>query len=332
LYFGRSGTAWALYDAARLLDDEVLASHAVDLVRRVPVVWPNPDVCHGAAGAGLAHVYLWRATGDPELARRIIECADGVLAAARERNGRLLWPVPDVLDPSRERMVHYGFAHGVAGVGAFLLSCGLAMGRDDYLDAARRAGDTLHAVADVEGPAAWWPRDEDEEPAASRLMHWCSGSSGVGTFLIRLWAATGERMHRELAEAAAVVIRRDAWCSPIAVCHGLAGEGDFLLDLHDFTGEDRYRDWASELAAVMYARHTIRDGLTLLPDESGTTVTASYGTGLSGALGFLLRLRHGGPRWWMPDEPAAGATFRLPRQARSRSATPELIRTHADSK
>jgi hypothetical protein len=38
-----------------------------------------------------------------------------------------------------------------------------------------------------------------------------------------------------------------------------------------------------------------------VPDESGHEVSAGYGTGLSGVLSFLLRLRHGGPRPWMVD-------------------------------
>jgi tRNA A-37 threonylcarbamoyl transferase component Bud32 len=315
LYFGRSGTAWALHDAARLLGDDVLAARAVELAKQVPVRWPNPDICHGAAGAGMALLHLWASTGDAELRERAIHAADGVLEAAVERNGRLVWPIPADFDSTLAGLVHYGFAHGVAGVGAFLLYAGLATGRADYLDAARRAGDTLHAVADLDadGELAWWPGGEsDQDGGASRLRHWCSGSSGVGTFLIRLWAATGELRFRDLAEAAAAAVHRDRWYAPIVACHGLAGDGDFLLDVADLTGQPRYRAWAADLAAVMYARHAIRNGRLVLPAGSatrraGAPITAGYGTGLSGALGFLLRLRHVGPRWWMPDEILASA-------------------------
>jgi hypothetical protein len=52
----------------------------------------------------------------------------------------------------------------------------------------------------------------------------------------------------------------------------------------------------------MYAWHTVRGGEMVLPGESGPDITAGYNTGLSGCLGFLLRLRHGGPRWWMTDD------------------------------
>jgi hypothetical protein len=302
LYFGRSGTAWALHDAARLLNDDEMAAKAIELAKRVPVEWPNPDICHGAAGAGMAQLHLWKSTGDPELMRRGVQAADSVLQAARERDGQMVWPIPAAFDSSLAGLGHSGFAHGVAGAGAFLLYAGLAAGRSDHLEAACRAGDTLEAVADVDGGAAWWPSGEESDSSHSRMRHWCSGSSGVGTFLIRLWWSTGDQRFRDLAEAAAVAIRRDKWYSSISSCHGLAGDGDFLLDLADFTGERRYRDWAAELAAVMHSRHAIRDGLMVLPDESGVEVNVGYQTGLGGALGFLLRLRHGGPRWWMPDE------------------------------
>jgi class IV lanthipeptide synthase len=299
LYFGRSGTAWALFDAARLLADEALAGRAIELAGTVPLDWPNPDICHGVAGAGMTQLHLWSATGDADLLRRGIRAADAVLEAAREPDGLLIWPIPADFDSVLAGLTHYGFAHGVAGTGCFLLYAGLATDRPEYLAAARRAGETLVAVADVDGTGAWWPSGNDEPD--SRKRHWCSGSSGIGTFLIRLWAVTGEPRFRRLAEAAAAAVRRDRWYSTTAACHGLAGDGDYLLDLADLTGDQRYRDWAGDLAAAMHARNTIQDGLMVLPDESGRDITPGYGTGLSGALGFLLRLRHGGPRWWMPD-------------------------------
>ncbi|MEU7871709.1 class IV lanthionine synthetase LanL [Dactylosporangium sp. NPDC049140] len=300
LYFGRSGTAWALHDAAVLLRDDILAARALDLAKQAPLHWPNADICHGVAGAGMAQLYLWHATGDAELLHRAAEAADNVLDAARERDGQVVWPIPADFDSSLAGITHYGFAHGVAGIGAFLLYAGLATGRKEYLDTARRAGETLARAAIRSGAGAWWSTGEDGAPDVPR-QHWCSGSSGVGTFLIRLWAATGERQFRDLAEAAAAAVHRDSWYSSLATCHGLPGDGQFLLDLADFTGEQRFRDQAADLAGLMAVRNTIRDGLMLLPDDTWTDTTVGYATGLSGGLAFLLRLRHGGARWGMPD-------------------------------
>jgi lantibiotic modifying enzyme len=148
--------------------------------------------------------------------------------------------------------------------------------------------------------AAYWPAALDGD--TQRRVHWCHGSSGVGTFLIRLWAVTGEPRYRELAEAAAVAVYRGRWYTRNAACHGLAGDAEYLLDVADHTGEPRYRDWALECAGILHARHAVRDGLRVMTDApDDEDVFVDYNSGLAGALGFLLRVRHGGPRWWMLD-------------------------------
>ncbi len=301
LYFGHSGAAWALHEAGGLLGDAQLRADAAGLARKLPLPWPNPDVCHGTAGAGMAQLYFLQSTGAAEFAERSRLCADALLAAAERRAEGVVWPVPATFDSALRGITHSGFAHGVAGVGAFLLSAGASLGRADYVACAREAGRLLAAVAQVEEGAARWPSGEeggDRRPA--RLTHWCSGSSGIGTFLIRLWRVTGDPELLVLVDQAATAVRRDRWNSSTVACHGLAGDGEFLLDLADVLDEPRYRRWAEELVSCLGARNVLRHGRMLLPDESGLEVTLGYGTGLAGILAFLLRLRHGSPRPWMP--------------------------------
>ncbi|MGW0520265.1 class IV lanthionine synthetase LanL [Crossiella sp. NPDC003009] len=297
LYFGRSGTAWALLEAAELLGDKQLRQLACDLARRVPLRWPNPDVCHGMAGAGLTQLRFWEITGDEEFRTRAREAAENVVAAAEYHEGHVRWPIPAAFASRLAGIVHYGFAHGVAGAGAFLLAAAAATGESSYLDLAGAAADTLAAAARFDRGAAHWPSGENGGPPRT---NWCSGSSGVGTFLVRLWQHTGVQRHADLAAQAAVAVRRSRGQAGISQCHGLAGDAEFLLDLAEISGERRYRDWAAELAAAIHARNTLRDGRVVLPDESGTEVLADFNIGLSGALSFLLRLRHGGSRLWLP--------------------------------
>lgn len=302
LYFGRSGTAWALHDAARYLGDARLASRAVDLAERVTLAgWGNPDITHGIAGAGLARLHLWQASGQDGLRQRALECADAVLGAARVRGPQTLWPIPAGFDSVLAGLEHYGFAHGVAGAGAFLLYVGLASGRDSYLTAALAAGRTLSQAALVNGDSARWPAEPGQDAGRS-FQHWCSGASGVGTFLIRLWRVTGDRHFLDLADAAAVTVLRQRWLVGNAACHGLAGDGEFLLDMAQFTGRDKYLDWASKVAAVIFARRFYVDGLAVAGSENPAEVTAAFNTGLAGIIGFLLRLLHQGPRMWMLDD------------------------------
>ncbi|MFB7943434.1 class IV lanthionine synthetase LanL [Kitasatospora phosalacinea] len=309
LHFGRAGTAWALFDAADALGDPGLAERAAGLAARLPLDWPNPDVCHGAAGAGLTQLRAHRATGARTFLDRTARCVRHLLAAAREEPYGTVWPVPADFDSALAGATHLGHAHGVAGVGGFLLAAAgvladsggpaLAATAADARAAADRAARTLAATARHDGPAAWWPQSHGD-PEHVRLAHWCSGSSGVGTFLVRHWRATGDTDSHRLALAAGRAVLDARWHAGTSACHGLAGNGEYLLDLAEATGETRFRHGAQSLAALIAARTALRDGLLVLPDETGTTATPAYGTGTSGPLAFLLRLRHGGPRMWLP--------------------------------
>jgi hypothetical protein len=298
LYFGRSGTAWSLLEAGRSLADGDLVSRAADLALRVPVRWPNPDICHGVAGAGLTQLRFWEVTGEDEFRARACRAADDLVAAVQRQGSAVLWPIPRDFASTMAGVAHYGFAHGVAGVGAFLLAAGRATQVDAYLDLAASAAQTLAAAAEVDRGGAYWTAGPG---GGHRKTNWCSGSSGVGTFLVRMWQHDGDARYAELAAQAAVAVRRSRWHAGTAQCHGLAGDGEFLLDLADAVGEVRYREWAAELAVGLHVRHALRAGRMVVPDEMGNDVVADFGTGLSGVAAFLVRLRSGGVRLWLPD-------------------------------
>ncbi|WP_018684400.1 class IV lanthionine synthetase LanL [Actinokineospora enzanensis] len=285
LLFGRAGTAVSLYEAGELLDAADIQDEALRLARRLPVEWPVPDVFHGVAGAGLALLRLWRHTGEEDLLRQACACADYLLSIGPE------WTATGEFALAGKR--HWGFAHGVAGIGTFLLDAAAASGSDRYWAAAQDCATALRGVAIVDGDAAFWPSGEDDSEADSvRLTGFCSGASGVGGFLLHT--------RDPLAEAAAVAVRSANWTSPPLWCHGLATDGDFLLDCHEALGDDRYRIWAADTAEALIARTVPRRGRMLTPDDTGDVV-AAFANGYAGALSFLLRLYHGGERPLLPS-------------------------------
>ncbi|MEU5185579.1 class IV lanthionine synthetase LanL [Streptomyces klenkii] len=301
LYFGRSGTAWALHDAALTLDDPALAGRARAYALRIPLEWANPDICHGLAGAGTAQLHLWHTTGDPRFAERASHCADGVLRRTMEAEGGVDWlPGP----PHRRELAgsaFYGFAHGVAGLVAFLLAAGRDLDRPELVDIAIGGGHALCAVAERRGDIAIWPKGpgRTERPG---LDFWCNGASGIGTALVRLWQETGDPLFREYAERAARAAHRDRWRVGPGACHGVAGNAQLLIDLADMTGDAAYRTRAAEAAYCLYARAAaLEDGRLVVPDDTLREFCVSYQVGLGGALDLLLRLKHGGGRPWMVD-------------------------------
>ncbi|MFF3071197.1 class IV lanthionine synthetase LanL [Kitasatospora sp. NPDC057904] len=304
LYFGRSGTAWALHDAATALDDGRLADRALAYALRIPLDSATTDVCHGLAGAGLAQLHLWHRTGDRHFADRTARCADGLLRLLAAAPG-VDWPLGPPARAELAGSATYGFAHGVAGNAAFLLAAGRDLGRPELTDIALGGGEALCALTEWRDGAAYWPKGpgRTERPG---LNYWCHGSSGIGTFLLRLWQETGDPRHLAHAEGAAVAVHRDRHRLGPGTCHGLAGNAELLLDLHAATGDEHHLARADALVHAITPRAARRDGRYLVPDDTLREVTAAYNVGLGGVLDLLLRRHHGGPRSWLVDRPATG--------------------------
>lgn len=305
LYFGRSGTAWALYEAGRALGDDRCAADAVEFATRVPLRWPNPDVTHGLAGAGTAMLHLWRRTGDAAFRTRAEACCDGVLERMQRANDGVSWPVPADFDSRMAGITHLGYAHGVAGIGNYLLTAGTLLDRPELVEIAVAGGKTLASSAMDRGEATLWPTGEPGTDATG-LVWWCSGSAGVGKFLLRLGLATGDTQLLDLAHRAAVAVRNERWSLSPTGCHGNAGSGDFLLDMADRLPDGPYRIWAEEIAHVIELRARLIDGRLLIPGDDMQTLDMGFNSGMAGALSFLFRLRHGGPAAWMVELPERG--------------------------
>ncbi|MFE5549806.1 class IV lanthionine synthetase LanL [Streptomyces sp. NPDC056534] len=313
LAFGRSGTAWAVYDAGRLLGDERLQARAIELAGKLPASWAIPDITQGLSGAGMTHLHLWQSTGEPALLNRALECAENVLAAASRHGDDWSWPVPETVNSRIAGLNAYGFAHGVAGAGTFLMMAAQAAevrspgSGARFHEAALGAGDTLMRAAVIRNEAASWPRSvagHDPDTAGNdgglsvSGRYWCAGAGGIGSFLIRLWAATREQRFADLAAQAAMTVTRNPWANATGACCGLVGAGHFLLDMANHTGQESYHREARAISAVI-------DDLTALDSRapgraSGSTEQLDYQNGAAGELAFFLRLRHGGDHPWMP--------------------------------
>lgn len=299
LHFGGRGTAWALYDAGRAVDDRALMDHAVALALAPQEATPSHDITHGSAGSGLAAVHLWHRTGDPRFAELVADAADRLAAAAQREPSGVSWPVPaeGVVEEAGKR--YLGFAHGTAGVGCFLLEAAAVTKNPEHRDLAVAAGEHVVAHAVTVGDAAQWPAQATDPPTAP---YWCHGSAGIGSFLVRLWRATGDDRYAELARGSARAVVERASRAALTQCHGLAGNGDFLLDMAEATGDPGYRAMAGDLARLIVSERAHRGSHVVFPNEYGD-VSTSWSDGSAGILAFLLRTRHTEPRHWMVQQP-----------------------------
>ncbi|MGX1778603.1 class IV lanthionine synthetase LanL [Nocardia brasiliensis] len=293
LYFGRAGIAWALYEAGQAIGDDYLVTCGIDLATALPAASPNPDLTHGTAGIGMALLYLGRRLGHAGLLRRAEESADALVQSVEDSSDGLLWGTPTTFESRLAGQRYYGFAHGTAGVAAFLL----ATGRADCVDLARRAGEGLLTEVVLADDGALWgagPADQTTAP------YWCHGSAGIGGFLTRLHRVTGDDRFDKLAGMAARAVMANAGRATLGQCHGLAGNGEFLLDMAELHRDSHFESDAHTLARIILASRAYRDAHVVFPDERGE-VSPSWAHGSSGILSFLLRLRYGSSRLWIAE-------------------------------
>ncbi|MER6098458.1 class IV lanthionine synthetase LanL [Streptomyces sp. NPDC001728] len=299
LHFGGRGTAWALYEAGRAVDDRALIDHALALALAPQESTPSHDITHGSAGSGMAAAHLWHRTGDPRFAERVADAADRLAAAARREPSGVSWPVPAEALVEEAGKRYLGFAHGTAGIGCFLLEAAAVTENPEHRELALAAGELLVTHAVSVGDAAQWPAQATDVPTAP---YWCHGSAGIGSFLVRLWRATGDERFRDLAVGGTRAVVERASRAAVTQCHGLAGNGDFLLDMAEATGDPAHRARAEDLARLIVSERSHRGSHVVFPNEYGD-VSTSWSDGSAGILAFLLRVRHTEPRHWMVQQP-----------------------------
>ncbi|MFG3041387.1 lanthionine synthetase LanC family protein [Streptomyces sp. NPDC048330] len=299
LHFGGRGTAWALYDAGRAIDDDRLVNHALTLALAPQRRTPHHDITHGSAGSGLAALHLWHRTGDARFAELAVDAADRLTAAVQREAGGVGWPVPAEVASSEGGKRYLGFAHGTSGIGTFLLAASEVSRHPAHRDLAVEVGENLLANAVRVGETAQWPAQSGDVPTAP---YWCHGSAGIGSFLVRLWQATGDDRFGDLARRSTYAVAERSSRAALTQCHGLAGNGDFLLDMADATGDPEYRAMAEDLAHLLLAERAHHHGHVVFPNEYGD-VSTSWSDGSAGILAFLLRIRHTDPRHWMVQPP-----------------------------
>ena len=301
LHFGLSGMVWFLTEAGVVLGRDDLTRRANDLALGLPSRSLNPDLSHGTAGIGMAHLHQWLRTGDDRFLARATVAADHLVNTIEDG---ATWSVPEGAPTRLAGTTSYGFAHGSAGIGTFLLYAGAATGESRFTDTGLAAIEALlpHAVMTTDG-AAFWPVGPDNDEL---WAHWCNGSTGVGTALLRAFAVTGDARLYGAAEAAALAGMREAWRSSVVQCHGVAGDAELLLDLMAFAPDAgsarRWEAMASDAATSLWVRRRRDGGHVTFADDTGGTVSAGLGTGVAGVGAFLLRRADRGPRMLMLDE------------------------------
>jgi hypothetical protein len=282
LYLGLAGTAWTLSE----LGHDEAAAELMDAAWQAPLSAGEPSLMFGAAGRGLASLWLHARTGDERHLERARRAGELLVGSAEARSDGLAWP------GTVDDKVHYGMALGATGVGFFLLRLHGATGEERFLDAARRGLDfDLAAGRERKGEIKWtrWEGDELVEP------YWLHGTSGVGTALVRFHAELGDERYLEMALAAGRSAFSKFTVLP-GLFEGISSIGQLMVDLHRHTGDDVWRRRGLEIADTVLRYRIDRPDGVAFPGRFLLRISHGYAYGAAGIGLFVHRLATSAPR------------------------------------
>jgi len=287
LYFGMGALPWLMAELARVSSDRRSTSwshRAVEMATRLrpadPDMW---DITHGTAGIGLTQLAVLCHTGDPRCRDALEHVTRRILQGVDHVEGVPLW--------RRQERHHFGFAHGSAGIGYFLLAAGQAVGDTAATDTAIAVGRALRdvGVPVANGRGTTWRQGPGS--TETPWTHWCNGAAGVGTFFLSLGSATGDPSFHDAAVRAGRAITSTRPFGSCCRCHGLAGDGDFLLALSaaGACGAE-FRRAAEHIGAKLDALAIHVGSALKWPHEGNGEPRPGFMRGYTGVHSFRLRL------------------------------------------
>jgi serine/threonine protein kinase len=289
LYTGLSGIAWTLLE----LGLKESAGRVLRLARGHHLLWQSPDVFYGAAGYGMTELRFFIDNGDRAHLDHAAEAAEHLLRTKTEDENGVLW--------TAQGSISCGFAHGVAGIGYFLLALYCASGEERWLDLARRAMDFVaaKAVSIPDGAVSW--RAQEGRPTYTPYWRW--GSSGVGLALLRYRHVTGDNRFDELFRKMTLDCDRKYAIFP-GRFFGLSGVAEFCLDWARFVpgeADEAMRQARKALDGALLFRVKRPAGIAF-PGETLSRISCDYGTGGAGIALTLHRFLTGTGPAFMVDE------------------------------
>lgn len=294
LYFGKHGVLWFLLEAGQKTNNKNLVDFAVCEALKLNIKSETLDIALGMAGYAMSNLNFYIKTREYNFLTHAIEVADSIINGSVNYNDGCVWPL--------NNKIFYGYAHGNAGICHFLLLMFAITKKQKYLDYARKGYKVIfdNAIINTKTQSASWTHGPNN---FTNWPHWCNGSSGIGSSLIRMYKLTNEQPYLDYAIMAANDVVNRIWNISTCQCHGLVGNAEFILDMFFNTKEKKYYNQNLAILDLLYVLRFSENNLKLFYNETGQKASSDYGTGISGIGTYLYRCIKSSPnRLFMIDE------------------------------
>ena len=219
------------------------------------------DASVGAAGAGFVMLYAANIGLHDQALAWATAVGDRLLEVAYQTPGGLNWAL---MSDMPFKWTPSNFAHGAAGVGAFLAQLFNATSDPKYLEAAQKAADHLIDISKPVGDGLLIPHFTESAGADRYYLGACHGPAGTSRLFHQLAWMTNEKKYQDWNDSAlkgllamgAPEERSAGYWNNYGQCCGDAGVGDYALQLFHTSQKQTYLELAKRVAKSLEAKAT----------------------------------------------------------------------------
>jgi lantibiotic modifying enzyme len=185
--------------------------------------------------------------------------------------------------------IYLGAAHGISGVGHFLVLLAEASRSDRWAALARELLDTTARYAIPAKGGLNWPAAIGRDQLSR--CQWSHGAPGIGLAFLDAYRVLGDGTYREtgLLAAEATYAYGD-FRSNYTFCCGLASQGELLFKAYQITGDSSWKHRASEFALWCLDYREVTPEGDAWPTDTKGLHSPDYCYGAAGVGHFLLRV------------------------------------------
>jgi len=244
----------------------------------------NDDFFNGKAGTGFLFIILYVITHEKSYIEAATDIAHQIIENREIVDNNIVWK------DLQTQNYFLGFAHGLSGIGYFLVLLQKFAPDQKLLEIILHISETL--INNTTGSSKKsklinWPT---ELGGSNSNNHWCHGTPGTAYFFLELYKLTKEEKYLSILKNCANTVISASTCMNPTMCHGLAGNINFLINYYQLTKNKKIKSELFRLSEVLKMSGILVDNYYLFPSENATVVTPDFWVGFSGTAYVLQRL------------------------------------------
>ncbi|MGY3717919.1 lanthionine synthetase LanC family protein [Sutcliffiella cohnii] len=277
LYYGTSGIASVFLKVSEIEGNPTYIEFAKEIMNSINLEGIcNCDYTDGLAGIGSVNNSLYRKTGEIIYMEKSIYIAHLIIEKANLSDQSISW---ECIDKNQ----YLGFAHGIAGIGSFLIDIYLISNDKSIIETIEIIYMTLMNTRIENDTHIYWPKTIDGK---EKVYYWCHGTCGISLFLINFYKICPSQELKNILLKISYTLSQEI-NSPLIHCHGVSSALEVILKIEVILKKNLTKEKQLLLQNILLRKTKNPNGYFSFFNEANESIL-SYSTGEVGVYTSLV--------------------------------------------